>query len=60
VSSISTAFCRSSRLAVVESVGVRLLPILGSIRHQHKLLDVMKTWSVDTVYHAAYKHVPHG
>jgi FlaA1/EpsC-like NDP-sugar epimerase len=35
------------------------LPILGSIRHQDKLVDVMKTWDVDTVYHAAaYKHVP--
>jgi len=42
-----------------QSVFVQLLPILGSIRHQEKLLDVMKTWSVDTVYHAAaYKHVP--
>jgi FlaA1/EpsC-like NDP-sugar epimerase len=42
-----------------ESVPVQLLPILGSIRHPHKLLDVMKTWGVDTVYHAAaYKHVP--
>jgi len=42
-----------------ESVSIRLLPILGSIRHPHKLLDVMKTWRVDTVYHAAaYKHVP--
>ena len=42
-----------------ESLSVRLLPILGSVRNQHKLLDVMKTWHVDTVYHAAaYKHVP--
>ncbi len=42
-----------------ESVSVKLLPILGSVRHQDKLLDVMKTWKVDTVYHAAaYKHVP--
>lgn len=42
-----------------ESVDLQLLPILGSIRHQEKLLDVMKTWKVDTVYHAAaYKHVP--
>jgi FlaA1/EpsC-like NDP-sugar epimerase len=44
---------------VRESVSIKLLPILGSIRHQEKLLDVMRTWSVDTVYHAAaYKHVP--
>ncbi|MED7667594.1 polysaccharide biosynthesis protein [Pseudomonas moraviensis subsp. stanleyae] len=42
-----------------ESISIRLLPILGSIRHPHKLQDVMKTWKVDTVYHAAaYKHVP--
>lgn len=42
-----------------ESVSIRLLPILGSIRDPHKLLDVMKAWGVDTVYHAAaYKHVP--
>lgn len=42
-----------------ESISVRLLPILGSIRDQEKLLDVMKTWRIDTVYHAAaYKHVP--
>lgn len=42
-----------------ESLSLRLLPILGSVRDQDKLLDVMKTWNVDTVYHAAaYKHVP--
>lgn len=42
-----------------ESLRVELLPILGSVRHPHKLLDVMKTWSIATVYHAAaYKHVP--
>lgn len=42
-----------------DSLPVRLLPILGSIRDQSKLLDVMKSWHIDTVYHAAaYKHVP--
>jgi len=42
-----------------ESLPVTVLPILGSIRNAPKLLDVMKTWKVDTVYHAAaYKHVP--
>ncbi|MCI0994202.1 polysaccharide biosynthesis protein [Pseudomonas corrugata] len=42
-----------------ESLNVRLFPILGSVRNQEKLLDVMKTWRVNTVYHAAaYKHVP--
>lgn len=42
-----------------ESLSVRLLPILGSVRDQSKLLDVMNVWHVNTVYHAAaYKHVP--
>lgn len=42
-----------------ESLAVKLLPILGSVRNQSKLLDVMRTWRIDTVYHAAaYKHVP--
>ncbi|PRA28450.1 polysaccharide biosynthesis protein [Pseudomonas poae] len=42
-----------------EALSVRLLPILGSVRDQSKIFDVLKTWRVDTVYHAAaYKHVP--
>ncbi|ATP47645.1 hypothetical protein CR511_06890 [Pseudomonas putida] len=42
-----------------ESLPTTVLPILGSVRNPHQLLDVMKTWRVDTVYHAAaYKHVP--
>ncbi|MGV8921036.1 MAG: polysaccharide biosynthesis protein [Pseudomonas sp.] len=42
-----------------ESLGVELLPILGSVQHRDKILEVMRTWKVDTVYHAAaYKHVP--
>lgn len=36
-----------------------LLPTLGTVRDQAKLLEVMSAWKVDTVYHAAaYKHVP--
>lgn len=42
-----------------EALNVALLPILGSVRDATKLLHVMSTWRVDTVYHAAaYKHVP--
>lgn len=42
-----------------ESLSTKLLPILGSVRNQAQMLDVMNTWRVDTVYHAAaYKHVP--
>ncbi|WP_256573435.1 nucleoside-diphosphate sugar epimerase/dehydratase [Pseudomonas sp. B22(2017)] len=42
-----------------ESLSINLIPILGSVRNQPQMLDIMKTWRVDTVYHAAaYKHVP--
>lgn len=42
-----------------EGLNLQLVPILGSIRNPVRLLDVMNTWKVDTVYHAAaYKHVP--
>ncbi|MGE6527562.1 polysaccharide biosynthesis protein [Pseudomonas sp. NPDC077382] len=42
-----------------ESLPVRLVPILGSIRNPDRLLDVLRTWRVETIYHAAaYKHVP--
>lgn len=41
------------------SLPVKLVPILGSIRNPERLLDVMRTWQVETIYHAAaYKHVP--
>ena len=41
------------------SLPVKLIPILGSIRNPDRLLDVMRTWQVETIYHAAaYKHVP--
>lgn len=44
---------------VREGLAVQLIPILGSVRDQGKMLDVMRAWQVDTVYHAAaYKHVP--
>ncbi len=42
-----------------EQLDVQVLPILGSIRNRKRLLEVMRTWRVNTLYHAAaYKHVP--
>ena len=38
---------------------VEIIPILGSITDQPRLLDVMTSLGVQTIYHAAaYKHVP--
>lgn len=42
-----------------ESLLIQLIPFLGTIRNQQHLFDIMSTWRVNTVYHAAaYKHVP--
>lgn len=47
------------RLIERSSLATRLVPILGSIRNPERLLDVMRAWEVETIYHAAaYKHVP--
>ena len=38
---------------------IKIIPVLGTVTNQHKLELVLKTFSVNTVYHAAaYKHVP--
>ncbi len=42
-----------------QAAEVELIPILGSVGNSQRLLSIMRTWSVTTVYHAAaYKHVP--
>ncbi len=38
---------------------VEIVPLLGSVQRSHRLLTSMKSFGVQTVYHAAaYKHVP--
>ena len=40
-------------------LNVELVPVLGSVNDPVHLMDIMKTYGVETVYHAAaYKHVP--
>ena len=47
------------RRVLRESLPLRLVPVLGSVRNEHQLFDLMRAWGVNTVYHAAaYKHVP--
>ncbi|RYG10828.1 MAG: polysaccharide biosynthesis protein [Burkholderiales bacterium] len=39
--------------------GLRVLPLLASVRDEQRMQEIMSTWRPDTVYHAAaYKHVP--
>ena len=38
---------------------VEVVPLLGSVLHQHRVEQAMRCFQIDTVYHAAaYKHVP--
>ncbi len=42
-----------------QNLDVLLLPVMGSVQDSDRLLQVMQSYQVETVYHAAaYKHVP--
>ncbi|MGL5396512.1 MAG: polysaccharide biosynthesis protein, partial [Shewanella sp.] len=48
-----------STLCDKEGVDVAVVPLLGSVQRQNRLQMVMKSFGIQTVYHAAaYKHVP--
>jgi len=37
----------------------QVVPILGSVRDEKRIKDILASWTVNTIYHAAaYKHVP--
>lgn len=48
------------RAAITKAGDVtRLIPLLGNAHHRDRVLDVMTSYHIHTVYHAAaYKHVP--
>lgn len=42
-----------------ERLSVEIVPLLGNAHHRHRVREVLSTFGVHTVYHAAaYKHVP--
>ncbi|MDH5929497.1 polysaccharide biosynthesis protein [Vibrio lentus] len=48
-----------SLLVSSEQLNVEIIPLLGSVQRSNRLSKVMKSFKVQTVYHAAaYKHVP--
>ncbi|WP_086774352.1 polysaccharide biosynthesis protein [Vibrio coralliirubri] len=48
-----------SNLVEANDLKVEIIPLLGSVQRINRLATVMKSFSVQTVYHAAaYKHVP--
>lgn len=48
-----------SAVIAAENLPVELISLLGSVQKEHRLEVVMRTFGVQTLYHAAaYKHVP--
>ena len=46
-------------VAARERLEVEIVPLLGNAHHRHRVREVLATFGVQTVYHAAaYKHVP--
>jgi FlaA1/EpsC-like NDP-sugar epimerase len=46
-------------IAAHERLTVEIVPLLGNAHHRHRVREVLATFGVQTVYHAAaYKHVP--
>ncbi|WP_411161934.1 polysaccharide biosynthesis protein [Idiomarina sp. Sol25] len=42
-----------------QGIGAEIIPVIGTVQRRNRIETVLKTFSVDTVYHAAaYKHVP--
>ncbi len=48
-----------NQLKVEHALTCEIIPLLGSIQRRHRIETAMKSFGVQTVYHAAaYKHVP--
>lgn len=48
-----------NQLKADKGLTCEIIPLLGSVQRQHRLETAMKSFKVQTVYHAAaYKHVP--
>jgi FlaA1/EpsC-like NDP-sugar epimerase len=46
-------------LIASEGLTVDLVPLLGDAHHKHRVREILQTYGVQTIYHAAaYKHVP--
>ncbi|WP_166253956.1 nucleoside-diphosphate sugar epimerase/dehydratase [Marinobacter salicampi] len=48
-----------ARINSVENLEVEIHPLMGSVKHRRRCETVMRSFGIQTVYHAAaYKHVP--
>ena len=47
------------RISARDGLDVEIVALLGSVHHKYRVREILQTYGVDTVYHAAaYKHVP--
>jgi len=54
---VSESESESERRGV--SLVPRIIPLLGSVQDERRLTEILQTWKVNTIYHAAaFKHVP--
>ncbi|MCP5077434.1 MAG: polysaccharide biosynthesis protein [Psychromonas sp.] len=48
-----------SEIVANQQLNVQIIPLLGSVQRQNRLETILKSFKVQTLYHAAaYKHVP--
>lgn len=48
-----------SKLIATQPFDVKIIPLLGSVQHKNRIVMILKSFKVQTLYHAAaYKHVP--
>ena len=54
---VSESESESERRGV--SLVPKVIPLLGSVQDERRLTEILQTWKVNTIYHAAaFKHVP--
>jgi FlaA1/EpsC-like NDP-sugar epimerase len=50
---------RLRAIGIAQCLPTEIIALIGSVHHQERVSQALKTYSVDTIYHAAaYKHVP--
>ena len=48
-----------SELVIEQGLNIKIIPLLGSVQRLNRLKTVLKSFQIQTLYHAAaYKHVP--